>query len=140
MGLPNLPPKASPAFCVPAPAKLLLAFIKPPPADHTAGTTFRYENSTLPPLKVKPPDMLVWPVIPKVDPSNLKLDSATAELVVPSDVNILLSPGVDIVLNPVPLVPDVPLEPFVPAEPVNSINQLLDGDEIGVPPQPSTSM
>lgn len=42
------------------------------------------------------------------------MDSATAEFEVPSDDSILLSSALDIVLNPVPEVPD---EPDVPDEP-----------------------
>ena len=69
------------------------------------------------------PDIVVSPVTVNVCATllYLKLDSATAELVVPSDVNILLSPGVDIVLNPVPLVPDVPLTPLVPDVPLTPL-------------------
>ena len=48
------PPKASPAFCVPAPPKLLLAVIKAPPADHDDALTASYANPTLPDTP-KPP-------------------------------------------------------------------------------------
>ena len=49
----------------------------------------------------------------------MKPGSATAEFVVPFDVNILLSPGLCIVLNPVPEEPLLPLEPEVPEEPLD---------------------
>ena len=52
-----------------------------------------------------------------VDPSNVKFDSALAELDVPSDVNILLSLKFDIVLNPVPELPDDPEVPDEPDDP-----------------------
>ena len=54
------------------------------------------------------------PTTVSVVPSKVRLASAFAVFVVPSDVNILLSAGFVIVLNPVP---DVPLEPEVPDEP-----------------------
>ena len=56
--------------------------------------------------------------------SNVKLLSATAALVVPSEVKILSLPALDTVLNPVPLEPelrdepDEPLDPEVPDEPL----------------------
>ena len=53
VGLPNLPPKASPAFCVPAPAKRYLAVDKAPPVDHDDGPNGRLaKNSILPVLAV----------------------------------------------------------------------------------------
>ena len=55
-----------------------------------------------------------------IDPSYVRLPSAFALLVAPVDVSILLSPGLEIVLNPVPDVPvepDVPLVPLIPDVP-----------------------
>ena len=69
------------------------------------------------PLIVKFPDIVKSPVTANVEPSNVRLDSAFAAFTVPSDVKILLSEGLDIVLNPVPEVPDVPLVPEVPVVP-----------------------
>ncbi len=54
------------------------------------------------------PFINTFPFIFNVDPSNVKLLSAIAEFVVPSEVSILLLPKLEIVLNPVPDVPDVP--------------------------------
>jgi hypothetical protein len=59
----------------------------------------------------------MFPVTVSVVPSNVKLASALAVLVVPSEVRTLLSTGFVIVLNPVPDVPEDPLEPEVPDEP-----------------------
>jgi len=53
----------------------------------------------------------------KITPSKVKLLSATAAFVVPSEVRTLLLDGLDTVLNPVPLdpaVPDVPASPIGP--------------------------
>jgi hypothetical protein len=66
----------------------------------------------------KDPVTTKFPLIFKVEPSNVKLDSALAAFTVPSEVSILLSPGLETVLNPVPLVPDVPLEPDDPDVPL----------------------
>jgi hypothetical protein len=63
------------------------------------------------------PVTIKLPPIFKVVPSNVKFDSATAALTVPSEVNILLSPGLEMVLKPVPLEPEVPLEPDEPLVP-----------------------
>ena len=61
-----------------------------------------------------------------VEPSNVRLFSATAAFAVPSDVRTRLSPAEDIVENPVPdepddpdvpLVPELPVDPDVPDEP-----------------------
>ena len=60
---------------------------------------------------------IVFPVTVSVEPSNVKLFSATAEFDVPSDVRTRLSPAEDIVLNPVPDEPDVPDDPLEPVEP-----------------------
>jgi hypothetical protein len=48
-GLPKFPPKASPAFCVPTPANLHLAFIKAPPADHVEPSYSSVHDSFPPP-------------------------------------------------------------------------------------------
>jgi hypothetical protein len=61
------------------------------------------------------------PVTVSVDPSKVKLASALAVLVVPSDVNILLSTGFVIVLNPVPDVPLLPVEPEDPELPEDPV-------------------
>jgi hypothetical protein len=63
------------------------------------------------------PFMNTLPFIFNVDPSNVKLDSATAEFVVPSEVSILLLPKLEIVLKPVPELPLEPDDPDVPDEP-----------------------
>ena len=60
---------------------------------------------------------LICPSIVKIVPSTLSFASAFAELVVPSDVNILLVPALDIVENPVPDVPDDPVLPEDPEDP-----------------------
>jgi len=56
------------------------------------------------------PFINTFPFIFNVVPSNVKLLSATAEFVVPSEVSILLLPKLEIVLKPVP---ELPLEPEV---------------------------
>ena len=57
-----VPPKASPAFCVPAPANLYIAADKAPPADQTLGPPAKsVENPTLP-VTAKLPDMIAEPV------------------------------------------------------------------------------
>ena len=81
------PPKASPSFCVPAPAKPILEVIKAPPADHAEGITFMYENSTFPVSAVtaKLPIILASPVYGKASTPVNPLPSPTnaVEVVVP---------------------------------------------------------
>ena len=87
------------------------------------------------------PDAIIDPPTFNVDPSNVKLLSATAEFVVPSEVKILLFDGFDIVLKPVPELPevaDVPELPDVPDEPdVPLVPELpLDPEVADVPLDP----
>jgi hypothetical protein len=87
------------------------------------------------------PVITVLPITVNFDPSNDKLLSATAALVVPSDVNNLLLPKLLIVENPVPdvpLIPDVPLVPDVadvPDEP-DVADVPLEPEEPDVPDVP----
>ena len=87
------------------------------------------------PVEVRLPLILVLPVIVNVLPSNVKLASAFAVLVVPREVNTLLSTGLVIVLKPVP---DVPLEPVEPDEPVDPDEPLepVDPEEPVEPEEP----
>jgi hypothetical protein len=63
------------------------------------------------------PEATILPVIFSVLPLKLRLVDAVAALVDPSDNNTLPSPGLNIVLNPIPEVPEVPVDPDVPELP-----------------------
>ena len=75
------------------------------------------------------------PIIVNKLPSNVRLPSATAAFVVPSDVNNLLSDGFEIVSNPVPLVPEEPADPDDPDEPEVPVDpDVPDEPEVPVDP------
>jgi hypothetical protein len=63
-------------------------------------------------------DIVAEPVNAKTVPLMVRFDEAVAAFVVPSDSSTRKLPALFIVLNPVPLVPEVPLVPDVPDVPL----------------------